>query len=717
MHLKAGRLAFKVTLIYVIVAGGWIPFSDEPVLKMLVRDPDGHVHLSIVKAWCLVAITGILLHQLLWRILERWEQETEQRRRAEVAHQEAEEKLRLVMEASADGLWDWNLQTGIADLNPRCWEIIGHPAGAAVADMDFLKRLVHPADWPGVKLVLDEHLAGGSSQCVCEFRAMGKDGAVKWNWLRGKVVARTADGKPLRMVGTNSDITERKRAEEVHARLVTAVEQAAESIVITDTRGMIVYANPAFEKTSGYACAEVLGQNPRILKSGKQDAGFYRRIWEILKCGESWSGHFINRRKDGIFYEEEATITPVRDTAGNIVNYVAVKRDVTREVQLEAQFRQSQKMEAIGQLAGGVAHDFNNILAVIQLQAGLLKEEPGLSSQQLESAGDIEKAAQRAANLIRQLLLFSRKQALHLREMELNETVTGITKLLQRVLGEQIQMQFKLATQPLLTHADTSMLDQMLINLAVNARDAMPTGGQLIIETSAVEFDEATASQTSQARPGSFVRVSVSDTGCGIPPEILPRIFEPFFTTKDVGKGSGLGLATVFGVVQQHQGWINVYSETDRGTTFRIYLPRLFKASGKKVNHVALDTMPGGTETILLVEDDPTLRANVRGVLARLGYRVLEAAHGKAAVEVWQEHRHEIRLLLTDMVMPGGMTGVDLGGELLKLNPELKVIYASGYSADVASNECPMEEGVNFLTKPFEVKKLAQIIRHRLDKS
>jgi len=513
------------------------------------------------------------------------------------------------------------------------------------------------------------------------------------------------------------DITERKQAEETHARLVTAVEQAAESILITDTRGTILYVNPALEKISGYTKAEVLGRNPNLLKSGKHDAAFYQRIWAVLEVGETWSGHFINRHKDGSLYEEEATISPVRDAAGKIVNYVAVKRDVTREVQLEAQFRQSQKMEAVGQLAGGVAHDFNNILAVIQLQAGLLMAEPGLTDHQQDSARDIEKAAQRAANLIRQLLLFSRKQALRLCDLDLNEAVPGIAKMLQRVLGEQVQMQFKFAPHPLLVHADTSMVDQVLMNLAVNARDAMPKGGQLIIETAAVEFDVSQAIHTSQARPGSFVCVSVSDTGCGIPPEILPRIFEPFFTTKDVGKGSGLGLATVFGIVQQHQGWINVYSEVGRGTTFRVYLPRRLKPSENKPVRTALGDICGGSETILLVEDDAALRANVRSVLGRLGYRVLEASHGKAALEVWQQHRDEIRLLLTDMVMPGGMTGLDLAGQLLQQNPKLKVVYSSGYSADIASDEIHLEEGVNFLTKPFEVPKLAQIIRQCLDKN
>jgi two-component system cell cycle sensor histidine kinase/response regulator CckA len=511
------------------------------------------------------------------------------------------------------------------------------------------------------------------------------------------------------------DITERKHAEEANSRLATAVEQAAESIVITDTRGDILYVNPAFEKDSGYSRAEVLGRNPRISKSGKHDAQFYRRMWEVLNHGEIWSGHLINRRKDGTLYEEEATISPVRDATGKVVNYVAVKRDVTREVQLEAQFRQSQKLEAVGQLAGGVAHDFNNILAVIQLQAGVLKTETGLTAQQQEYAADIERAAERAANLTRQLLLFSRKQSLQPRDLDLNESVSSITKMLQRVLGEHIQMHFKLAPQPMLVHADPGMMDQVLMNLTVNARDAMPQGGQLVIETSAVEFDEISATQCAQARAGTFACLSVTDTGCGIPPEIIARIFEPFFTTKEIGKGSGLGLATVFGIVQQHQGWVNVYSEVGLGTTFRVYLPRLLKARETPTTWVTLAAIAGGNETILLVEDDASLRVVVRTALSRLGYHVLEATDGAAALNLWRQHRAEIRLLLTDLVMPGGMTGKDMAAQILAQDPKMKVIYASGYSVEIGGEDFPLTEGVNFLSKPFEVPKLAQTIRHCLD--
>jgi len=252
--------------------------------------------------------------------------------------------------------------------------------------------------------------------------------------------------------------------------------------------------------------------------------------------------------------------------------------------------------------------------------------------------------------------------------------------------------------------------------LTVNARDAMPDGGQLVVETSGVEFDEFAAAQSAQARPGSFVCLSVSDSGCGIPREILPKIFEPFFTTKDVGRGTGLGLATVFGIVQQHQGWINVYSEVGRGTTFRVYLPRLARnAAAAAAAQPALSPKPGGRETILLVEDDPALRLAVRDSLARLGYRILEAPTGVKALEVWNQNRGEIRLLLTDLVMPDGMTGKNLAQRLLQENPALKVIYMSGYSAEVVGKDFPLQEGYNFLTKPFQSHKLAITIRDRLD--
>jgi len=503
------------------------------------------------------------------------------------------------------------------------------------------------------------------------------------------------------------------RASEIRYRRL--FETAPDGILILDAdTGQVVDANPFMKNLLGYSQTEFLG----------------RKLWEVgpFKGVSAAKITFAElQHKDRIRYE----VLPLETKDGQLVEveftsnaFLANQkqliqcniRDITERRKLEAQIRQSQKMDAIGQLAGGVAHDCNNILAVIQMQADLLKGGGNLSPAQHDFAEEIGSAVQRAAALTRQLLLFSRKEILQLHDLDLNRSLNLITKMLKRILGENIQMQFKFSPQPLFIHADAGMMDQVLMNLAINSRDAMPQGGQLVIETSIAEFDEVAAQQSPQIRPGKFVCLSVSDTGCGIPAEILPQIFEPFFTTKDVGKGTGLGLATVFGIVEQHHGWIHVYSEPSHGTTFRIYLPWLAGVTEQTVAQNMLVTpMLGGTETILLVEDDAFLRASVSKALTQLGYHLFEAGNGLEALTVWEDHRADIQLLLTDLVMPGGMNGKELGNRLLQESPKLKVVYASGYSAEVASKKFPLEEGVNFLAKPFQTYKLAQTVRHNLD--
>ena len=638
-------------------------------------------------------------------LAERNERET-----VEMALREKDAMLQEAQEIASLGCYVLDIPTGIW----RSSEVMDQVLGIGKdyeRSVEGWRLLIHPEDRVMINDYFEKEVLGQGRDFNKEYRIIRpNDQAERWVFGIGKLEF-DAHGHAVKMRGTIQDITERKRMEAAHDQLATVVEQASETIVITDIHGTILYVNPAFEKSTGYTRAEALGQNPRVLKSGRQDAEFYRQMWAVLASGEVWRGHFSNKRKDGTVYEEEATITPMRDDAGKITSYAAVKRDVTHEVELESQIRQTQKMEAVGLLASGVAHDFNNILAVIQLQAGILKSEKNLSPKQMDLAGEIEKATGRAANLTRQLLLFSRKQAMHRQDLDLNDSVASITKMLQRVLGEDIHMQFKLAPQPLWVHADAGMMDQVLMNLAVNARDAMPGGGQLVIETSLRDFDENTVARSVQARPGSFVCISVSDSGSGIPPEILPKIFEPFFTTKDVGKGSGLGLATVLGIVEQHGGWIDVYSEIGWGTTFKVYLPRLPKLSDKREEWSSLASVVGGNETILLVEDDAFLSASIHAALVRLGYHVLKATNGPIALEIWKQHATEIHLLLTDMVMPEGMNGKELAQKLLAENPKLKVIYASGYSADTVGQDFHLREGVNFLSKPFESHKLAQIIR------
>lgn len=511
------------------------------------------------------------------------------------------------------------------------------------------------------------------------------------------------------------DISERKRIEESHDWLAMAVQQAGETIVITDTQGTILYANPAFEKTTGYTCAEVLGRNPRILKSDKQDASYYRQMWEVLNRGEVWHGHFINKRKDGTLFEEEATISPLRDATGKTVSYVAVKRDVTREKELEAQFRQAQKMESVGQLSGGIAHDFNNILAVILMQAELACRGRTTQERMRRAFVGIRAAAERAANLTRQLLLFSRRQVMQPCQLNLNEVVTSLAKMLQRLIGEDVKLRLSLHPGPLPTFADAGMLDQVLMNLAVNARDAMPKGGRLMIETSRGIIDAEQAAQDPEASPGPWVCLSVSDTGCGIPPEVQARIFEPFFTTKEAGKGTGLGLATVFGIVKQHHGWLKVHSEIGQGTTFHVFLPASDNPTGDVLAKEAEHPKPcGGFETILIAEDDPAVRMLTRAVLETNGYQVSDAEDGAKAQEIWREHHGRVALLLTDLVMPG-MDGLELAAILQRQAPGLKVIFTSGYSAEIAGRDLKLGAGQYFLQKPFQPHHLLTMVRNALD--
>jgi PAS domain S-box-containing protein len=332
-------------------------------------------------------------------------------------------------------------------------------------------------------------------------------------------------GGEVLLQGRVHDITERKRAEETQRRLVTAVEQAVETIVITDLAGAILYANPAFEKTTGYTCAEALGRNPRILKSDRHDAGFYRDMWTMLAAGQVWSGRFVNRRKDGTLYEEEATISPVRNTTGKIVNYVAVKRDITREVALEEQFRQAQKMESIGRLAGGVAHDFNNLLTVINGYCQMLLDRQDADDPDRDSLGEILKAGERAAGLTRQLLAFSRKQVLQPRVLDLNRLVEEMRPMLARLLAESVEVLVALRAESGTVHADPHQLEQVVMNLVVNARDAMPQGGKLLIETASVERDASYARSHPEARAGRYVKLAVIDNGVGMDEETRRHIF------------------------------------------------------------------------------------------------------------------------------------------------------------------------------------------------
>ncbi|MDR3763731.1 MAG: PAS domain S-box protein [Acidobacteriota bacterium] len=493
------------------------------------------------------------------------------------------------------------------------------------------------------------------------------------------------------------DITQRKRGELENIRLSRAIEQAGESVVMTDAEARIVYVNPAFERISGYSRAESLGQNPRILSSGRQSAEFYAAMWKKLKAGESWTGRFINRRKNGTLYIEEATISPVVDREGCTVNYVAVKRDITVETDLQEKLNQSQKMEAIGRLAGGVAHDFNNMLMVINSYTELLASSLDEGDSRRRYTEKIHRAADRSAGLTRQLLAFGRKQSGNLAVLDCNAILGELSGMVQRLVSEKIEVRCKLTPGLLHIKADADQLMQVMLNLCVNARDAMPAGGVLTMSSRNCE-DEA-----------GFIELAVSDTGVGIPEEARTKLFEPFYTTKPQGKGTGLGLAIVYGIVQQLGGYIRVESEPAKGATFRVFLPSCSETpSGKAQAQTQAQavTNPAGPCLVLLAEDEETLRLAIAEQLRRRGYQVLCAANGEEGLEALQSNPG-VQVLVTDMVMPR-MGGRELAMEASRQLPGLCIMLLSGYAEEhldpVDCNGCP----VVFLQKPFTLSTMVE---------
>lgn len=499
------------------------------------------------------------------------------------------------------------------------------------------------------------------------------------------------------------------------SRLAQAIEQASEIIVVTDAKGNITYVNPAFEQATGYTREEALGKNPRLLKSDKQTPAFYEHLWRTIRSGRTWSGHFINRRKDGTLYEEEASVTPVRDASGAIVSYVAVKRDITEQIHLENQLRQAQKMEAIGQLAGGVAHDFNNLLQGIQGYTQLAFETLPENDERRHDLQQVLQAAEQASALTRQLLSFSRREMVEPKDINLNQVLADMSKLMGRLIGEDIEMQIHAASGLHTVYADGSQVGQVLLNLCVNARDAMPDGGTLSIETRNAVLDEAFCELYPWAKPGDYVALSVSDTGIGIPQEIQDRIFEPFFTTKELGRGTGLGLATVYGIVKQHEGIITLESEVGRGTTFSIYFPRSTHTTETVFPASPPTPTPHGHETILFGEDEEIVRSLGTHLLEHAGYRVLVARDGREAMALFDRHATEISLALLDVVMPR-TNGRTVANYIHSLRPDLPVLFCSGYSVTMLDAEFLNELGAKVIQKPFRPEELLQAVREAINR-
>ncbi|MDR3604904.1 MAG: ATP-binding protein, partial [Syntrophaceae bacterium] len=505
--------------------------------------------------------------------------------------------------------------------------------------------------------------------------------------------------------------TERKRATEREQLLIAAVEHTADGVLITDATGIIQYVNPAQETLSGYSLDELVGQTPNVLKSDFHDGNFYKQLWDTIGVGTVWSGRFINKKKDGTEYHEDASISPVYDKSDNLTNFVVVEHDVTKQLALQEQLFQAQKMETIGTLAGGISHDFNNLLQPIMGYTELLMMEKKQGDPELDRLQKIYDAGKRGADLIKGLMLFSRKVEPEFGSVDLNHEIVQARTLLSQTIPKTIKIDLRLSDDLKTVQADPSQIGQVVMNLGVNARDAMPDGGTLTIATTNVQLDKEYCDTHLEAKPGSYVLLVVSDTGKGMDKETLSHIFEPFYTTKEKGKGTGLGFATVYGIVKKHDGHILCYSELGNGTTFTIYFPsiQVEKDSDTPTDETPI---PGGTETVLLVDDEEDLRDLGTTLLNRFGYKVISAGNGKEALEIYQMEKDRIAIILLDLIMPE-MDGRRCLAEVLQVNPNAKVIIASGYSESEPASMAAGAKG--FVQKPYNVRQFLNTVREILD--
>ncbi len=500
---------------------------------------------------------------------------------------------------------------------------------------------------------------------------------------------------------------------QVEERLLgNAVQSSGDMIAIADLEGRFSFVNRAFLSAYGYSEEEVLGESLGLVASRGNASELATMLGAETRRG-GWHGEVLTRRKDGSEFPVSLRTSPILDETGEMIGLVGIGHDITERQALEARLRQAQKMEAVGRLAGGVAHDFNNLLGVIQGYGQLLQKQLDSGHPGRDKLDQMIKASERAANLTRQLLAFSRRQVLEPRVLRLNAVVADSETLLRRLVGEDVEFEVRAGADLGRVRADAGQIDQVLMNLVANARDAMPQGGRLVIETANVEWSDGLAPGRLPAPPGRYVRLSVRDTGTGIDPETLAHIFEPFFTTKERGKGTGLGLATVYGIVKQSGGYIGVESEAGKGTAFDIYLPRV-DDEVEPVKPARPPAFASGEKTILVVEDEDSLREVAREVLESKGYRVLTASSGKEALSVAAAHPEPVRLLLTDVVMPG-MSGQELAERLRPARPEMSVLFMSGYADDVVARRGILASGNRVLSKPFSVATLAQSVHEVLE--
>lgn len=634
------------------------------------------------------------------------------RKRAEGALRESQAKYRNLTESLGELIYRADPETFVTTYVNRAVErIYGYTVEEFLGDPTLWESAIHPDDKERVFVWFSEAQRKMEFGAI-EYRIIRKDKTVRWaqdhaSWEKDQ------QGNVVSLNGVMYDITERKQAEEQIRRLSSVVEQSIDGIAISDFKSKLIYVNDAFAQMHGYSRQEMIGMKIENLHNEAQ-MDELKSVLQQLETTGSWMGEIGHARKDGTSFPAYMSTTLLTDDEGKPAGFIRVARDITEKKKLEAQLRQSQKMESIAQLTGGIAHDFNNILSAVAGFANLIEMRLPADDPSRPHLDEILKASERGAKLNQSLLAFSREQIMEPRPVDLNEIIRSVEKLVGTLITEDITLKTELAAGELTVMADPAQIDQVLMNLATNARDAMPDGGLLLIETATVELDNEFIKRHFYGEPGTYALLSVTDTGTGMDEITMMKIFEPFFTTKEPEKGTGLGLAMTYGIIKQHNGFINVYSKVGKGTTFKIYLA-VINAEVEKTKPAEVVSVRYGTETILVAEDDEALRKLAKTILENVGYNVIEAEDGEEAIDKFMHNKEKIQLLLLDLIMPK-KNGREVYEALRETKPGIKALFLSGYTANLIHEKGILGKEFNFIMKPVGIHELLLKVREVLDK-
>lgn len=708
--LYFGKKFRKKTLLYLLV--GFINALIALLLTLVLPEWDFALAMfrkALIPVMLFYPSISYFAGVLITRELNQIELEN----KSEKSH----ERKSKALEVSNDGYYDWDLLTDELYFDSNYYTMAGYEPDDFPGEIEEWRKRIHPDDLDRTSAELQLLLDGKLKKYDVEYRFRKKNGSWMWIHSRGIIAAEDKEGNVIKILGTHSDITKTRSTQLELKLLNSAIEHAAEMVMITGIDGIIQYINPSFTRITGYTREDIQGKRNNLLNSGEHDENFYRDMWKILSRGVSWRGRLKNRKKNGNIFTEEIVISPVFGNGNKIVNYVSIGRDITKDISFEEQMQQSQKMQAIGQLAGGVAHDFNNMLTGIVTATMMLKKMNSADVKSMKYLSIIDEAVQRSAELTQSLLTFSRKQPQQLSIIPLHSSVNKTVKLLKSTLDKRIQISIDLYPGSSTIIGEAAQIENSLLNLCINASHAIKEEGLISIKTESVFFDyNYCAENIFYIKPGEYIHLSVEDNGCGIESENLQKIFEPFFTTKEKSKGTGLGLSAVYGMIKQHHGTISVESQPGKGTEFHLYFPLLEKEEATEVEELNDQTFEQGEGCILLVDDEILIQTLIKDMLSESGYKVLLAENGEVAVDIFKEKSHEIDLIILDIIMPK-MDGYACLKSIRKIDPDIKVIVESGSSSLDKIKEMEKLGIQGILRKPSGEQEIMKVISRVLTRS